>query len=173
MLDTDPRSTRYGDKMVEAILAQATDSVDSILKKAEKVAQSAWDELSDAVEATLYPGKHRNKKRNAHYKAAMNELLNKAMAAADAGDFVTAYAVAQAAADLASVPPYKHWLGQISGAAAQLGSEANALKAAYFKKADLQAKKGTGGTFGAGIGLGAVGLGLGALALFMAMRGKR
>ena len=160
--------------MVQAIIDKlASDSVDAILAKAEKVAQSAWDEISDAVEAALYPGKHRHKQRNARYKAAMNELLNKAMQSADAGDFVTAYAVALAASNLSNVPPYKHWMGQISGAAAQLGSEADALKSAYFQKADLQAKKGIGGTFGKGIGLGAIGLGLGAVALFMAIKGNR
>ena len=92
--------------------------VDKALAFAENAANTAWNAISDAVEKALYPGEHRHKQRNAKYKAAMNALLKEAKAAAAAGDYVSAYAIALAAQGLGSLPPYASW-PQISGARTQ------------------------------------------------------
>jgi len=117
------------------------------LKEAEDFAADAWDKIADYVEQKLYPGTYRRKKRNASYKSAMNALLNKAIASAKAGDYVTAWAIATTAAGLVTRSPYKDWLGQISGAAQQLTAEADALVVAYGIKGEMQAAKGEGGGF--------------------------
>ena len=127
--------------------ALAMKGAELALKEAEDFAADAWDAIADYVEQKLYPGTYRHKKRNASYKSAMNSLLNKAIASAKAGDYVTAWAIAKTAATLSERSPYKDWMGQISGAVAQLTAEANALVEAYGIKGELQASKGEGGGF--------------------------
>ena len=141
------------------------------LKEAENYAASAWDAIADYVEKKLYPGTYRHKMRNASYKAAMGALLNKAIASAKGGDYVTAWAIAKTAATLSERPPYKDWMGQISGAVAQLTAEASALVEAYGMKGELQAAKGEGGTF-VKAAIPWLPISIGALVLLFLVRGK-
>ena len=143
------------------------------LKEAENFAQDAWDAISDWTEKKLYPGTWRHKTRNASYKAAMNALLNKAIASAKAGDYVTAWAIAKTAAGLSARSPYKDWMGQISGAVQQLTAEANALVEAYGIKGELQASQGIGGGTFAKAAVPWAGIAIGAVALFFLMGGKK
>jgi len=124
----------------------ASAAVDSALSWAEKQASELWDDLGDAVEKTLTPGKYRFKERNSKYKTAMNSLLNSAQAAAKAGDYVTATALARTAQFLSTREPYRSW-PQIDGAESSLVAQAAQLAAAYEAKAGVQMSKGLGGTF--------------------------
>jgi hypothetical protein len=141
------------------------------LKEAQDFAQDAWDAVSDWAEKKLYPGTWRHKTRNASYKAAMNALLNKAIASAKAGDYVTAWAIAKTAAGLFERDPYKHWMGQISSAAQQFTAEANTLVEAYGIKGEMQAAKGEGGGF-VKAPIPWIPISIGALVLLFLMRGK-
>ena len=158
----DAATTAYGLALKGAELA---------LKEAEEWAASAIKDAGKAINKLLYPGEYRHKTRNAAYKAAMNALLNKAMDAAKAGDYVTAWAIAKAAADLAGTAPYKHW-SQISGAVTQLGGEAQNLILAYGQKAGLQAASNVGGTF-MKAAVPWIPIAVGAVALLFLMGGKK
>ena len=153
------------------IYGAALKGAELALKEAEKFANNAFNDIKNAISKALYPGEYRHKTRNASYKAAMNSLLNKAVASAKAGDYVTAWAIAKTAATLSTRSPYKDWLGQISGAVQQLSAEANALVEAYGIKGELQANKGEGGTF-VKAGIPWLPISIGALALVFLMRGK-
>lgn len=150
----------------------AKGAVESAVDKAFQFAESAWDAVADAIEKALQPGKYRFKERNAKYKAAMTSLLNQAQAAAKAGDFVTAAALAQTARKLRDRAPFKDW-PQIAGAAAQLVAQADAMLQAYNEKAGIQMGQGLGGTWRAAgaIPWPLIAGGLAAAALFF--RGQR
>ena len=142
----------------------AAAAVESALNWAEKQAADLWSSIGDKLMKTFEPGKYRYQERNAKYKAAMNSLLKSAQAAAKAGDYVTATALAKTAQFLSSRPPYSSW-GQIAGAEAQLVSQAAQMVSADAQKAGIQMGQGKGGTFRPGMqsawllaaaGLGAV-----------------
>ena len=149
----------------------AAAAVTDALDWAEKQAAKLWSSLSDSLEKALYPGKHRFKERNAKYKASMGSLLKSAQAAAKAGDYVTATALARTAQFLSSRAPYKDW-SQIEGAEAQLVSQAAQMSAAYAGKAGLQMAQGIGGTFRAGGNTGLL-LAAAAVGALLLLRGRR
>ena len=145
--------------------------VDKALAFAENAANTAWNAISDAVEKALYPGEHRHKQRNAKYKAAMNALLKEAKAAAAAGDYVSAYAIALAAQGLGSLPPYASW-PQITGARTQMSATAGTFAKAYAAKAAPQIQQGAGGFYkgASSIPWGIIAAGIATAALFLSSR---
>ena len=160
----------YDDAQVRGITDFVDDAVDKAINFAENAANSAWDEISNAVDKALFPGEYRHKERNTKYKAAMNALIKEAQTAAAAGDYVSAYAIAKAAQELGSLPPYKDW-SQISGARQQMTATAKTYADSYAGKAGTQMQGGKGGFYKpGGIPWGLVAAGLAAAALFMSAR---
>ena len=158
---------RFTDAQVRGITDAVDNAVDKALGFAESAANSAWKKVENAVNKALFPGEYRHKERNTKYKAAMNALIKEAQAAAATGDYVSAYAIAKAAQELGSLPPYKHW-PQISGARTQLTPTAKTYADTYAGKAGIQMQKGKGGFYKPGpFPWGIAATGVAVLALFL------
>jgi hypothetical protein len=135
-----------------AILGLADQAVTSAVAAAEKAANDALNAIEDKIEQVLYPKTYRYKQRRAQYLGALNSLLKQAQDAAAASDYVSAYAIAKSAENLANMPPYSSW-SSIADNKTQGTAEAAALAQAYFGKAGMQADSGIGGTYKAAAGI--------------------
>ena len=162
----------FNEAQVRGIADAAEGIVDKAFEIADDAATAAFNAISDKFEETFYPGEHRHKKRNAQYKAAMNALFKEAQAAAAAGDYVSAYAIAKGAQNLGAMTPYSTWT-QIAGARAQMTATATTYANTYGGKAGTQMQGGKGAFYKpGGIPWGMVATGIAAIALFMSATKK-
>jgi len=161
--------------------------VKDALSKAAQVAESAVKGAIKAIQCKLYPCRCTVEKRSVSFKATWQTLINEAKGAAKAGDYVSAYALADAASELGQVQPFLGYVQSAgskppnctwsTGAAlyAQKRSVASALREGYQNLAGSQLQSGSGGFYGVkaagGVG-GALVLGAVVIALILATRGK-
>ena len=171
-----------------AAASVAAPVVSDAFEKAAKIAEGAVKGALKAIECKLYPCRCTVEKRAASFKATWQTLINEAKGAADAGDFVSAYALADAASELGQIQPF---LGYVTSSGskppnctwttgpqlyAQKRAVAQALREGYQANAGGQLSVGQGGFYGvkpAAAGAGALLAGGLLLALLLAMRGGK
>ena len=159
------------------------------LAKAEKAATKAVNDALKALKCKLYPCRCVVQRRAISYRTTAEVLITEAKDAADAGDWVSAYTLADAAGALRGIEPFASYFTS-SGSkppnctwetggqtAAKIEAVAGALSDAYEANATSQAQAGGGGGYRVKTGpdmatLAAVGGGLAILAI-LASRGGR
>lgn len=177
----DPMTATAAASVAAPVVADAIDKAASVAEKAVKGALRA-------IKCKLYPCRCTVEARSASFKATWQTLITEAKNAAKAGDWVSAYALADAASELGQVQPFLGYVTSsgskppnctwTTGAAlyAQKRAVAQAYREGYQDNAGSQLQAGSGGFYGVsqagGIGAALVVGGV-LLALFVAGRGKR
>lgn len=138
--------------------AAAAPILKDALGQALKLGEQAAKDVLKTVKCKLYPCRCTVEQRAASFKATFGTLINEAKAAAKGGDWVSAYALADAASELGQVQPF---LGYVTssgskppnctwtsgpGLYAQKRAIAEALREGYQTNAGDQLSRGGGGT---------------------------
>ena len=144
--------------LVAQAAAVAAPIIQDVFKKAQGVASKAVNDAIKAIKCKLYPCRCEIQKRNARYVSTYGTVVKEAKLAAGAGDYVTAYALAAAAANLEAVQPFAGYLSSrgddppnctwATGPVtfATKGILADALADGYEANAQMQMERGEGGT---------------------------
>ena len=142
-IDVDKTLQAAVDKVAPAVEKYAADALKGIGQGL------AW--VWNKIECTIDPAKCRHRERREKYRQLTSSLLKEAKSAASSGDFVSAYAFAEAASTIDSKPPFLDYFHRMPGhgdlVRLQVKTKADALAMSYRKKAEVQAQAGKGGTF--------------------------
>ena len=144
--------------LIAQAAAVAAPIIQDVFKTAKRQAENAVKDALKAIKCALYPCRCVVEERSVAYVTTYDTVVKEAKSAADGGDFVTAYALASAAATLSEKPPFSGYLASRgsdpphctwgSGPAtfATRRILADALADGYEMNAGEQLQRGEGGT---------------------------